>query len=164
MSESTGQTSPEMIAVCYRCFYRGPAAGSSKCPACQFALITEAAEPTQVRHLEDIFARYSVRSEAPALPGVGVHPGLDRHPPRARFFAVGTLQDELLTSGEAEVVVEEAPAPAPEESADEDARAVGIEAPTPRRSWYRARVLELFCLALAAAAAGVGAAFLHTAL
>ncbi|MBT8491446.1 MAG: hypothetical protein KJO07_00180 [Deltaproteobacteria bacterium] len=160
-----------MTAVCYRCFYRGPAQDDQRCPACDFALITEADEPTCEKHLADIMGRYSVRAGAPKLPGIKTHHGLPGAA-RQRFFAVGTVAPPDEPESEAAVVRQDAGpvtttvpkvvrlAPQAEKRADTDVRggtAVGLA----RRSFG---ALEVACVLLGALAAGVGAAFLGTAL
>ncbi len=169
MDQATANTA-EMIAVCYRCFYRGPAHTDPQgnvfegtCPACDFALILETAEPTSERHIEDILARYSVRQGAPRLPGIRTHHDLDQVPLRPRFFAVGTAQSNQDVPGWSAMVPQ---------VAERAARPPSVVEPAPPAAEVRAaqevakrglRAVEVLCVVLGALAAGVGAAFLSTA-
>lgn len=184
MTPETRRDRESMTAVCYRCFYRGPAGEASKCPACDFALIVEAAEPTAERHIEDILSRYSVRDRAPKLPGIATHHGLPGAP-RPKFFAVGTVPPPhevpaastpgLTSRVPSTLAPQGAPAPRPTrpssdmEIAELEATAL-VASPvacqlssgtTTLRTGVRA--VEILCVVLGALAAGIGAAVLHTA-
>lgn len=171
MDHATAKTS-EMIAVCYRCFYRGPAHADPNgnvfegtCPACDFALILETVEPSKERHIEDILARYSVRQGAPRLPGIRTHHGLDHPhpidevPARPRFFAVGTAQSNEDVPGWSAMVPKVAPRVP---STLEQATPVATDSPA-QVAKRGLRAVEVLCVVLGALAAGVGAAFLSTA-
>jgi len=165
-----------MLAVCYRCFFQGEANDELRCPECDFALIIESREPTSIKHIEDIFSRYSVRMGAPGLPGVKpkTHSGL-----APKFLAMGTGVNaptpsaEVLTMSRQHQVaagssVSAMPMPPPipiqaRQTMDEDWMPVRYPRPDTAVVYKRGiSVREIFCVALAALVSGAGAAFLMT--
>ncbi len=82
-------------AVCYGCSYEGE--GSvSRCPVCQFPMIFEAESTPAGRKVEEIFARGSVSSGAPPLPGVHAEKRKAQLMAEARRERIATQRSALL--------------------------------------------------------------------